>query len=185
MGAQLIVLFWTLFRLILLFCRLVVMALNHSKPTPRKGSRKSKRSHRPRRAGVTSTFVSVSPLTWELDRNTRICQVSSLSNSATALNSTRLRSLSRHASYAFSGNRPLTGRTITCTFMSGGTEPPLGGSITTKKLPVPTSGLLQTSTIRGPILRFCIIGYGGPMCAQAGALPQIMMRAIARYMSRE
>src|SRR5471030_1125666 len=55
--------------------------------------------------------------------------------------------------------------------MSEGTDPPFGGSITIKKLPVPTSGLLHTSTVSGPMCRFCIIGYGGPMCAHTFAPP--------------
>src|ERR1700683_4882668 len=37
----------------------------------------------------------------------------------------------------------------------------------TKKLPLPTSGLLHTAMVSGPTLRFSMIGYGGPMCARA------------------
>src|ERR1700684_1202392 len=66
--------------------------------------------------------------------------------------------------------------------MSLGTEAPFGGSITTKKLPVPTSGLLQTETVRFPILRFSMMGYGGPMCAQAGAPAQIISRATTKHL---
>src|SRR5271170_2181840 len=94
-------------------------------------------------------------------------QISCASNGTSVLYSTCPRRFSRHAVYCFSGNLPVSGCTATSTLRSLGIGPPVGGSTSTKKLPVPTSGFVQTEMITGPTCRFSMIGKGGPLCASA------------------
>jgi len=159
-SSQLIVLLWTFLGLTLLFLRLVVIRLEPQQSDTKEGKQEKQKVPASEESRRHSTFVSVSPLTWELARHNA--------------NPPRLFFIERNVRFELHPAAKLVAPRIVCLLRQptagwlnddlhlhvGGTEPPFVDR-SRREASDADIRIAPNLNRRGPILRSCMIGYGG------------------------